>query len=223
LINGWFYLALFFIGANWFAIWFNRAIVNFASKPAIIIALLGWLVTTTHLNVPAIWFGIGLVFALAGDTLLLFKGKVFLFGMLAFILTHIMYIIGFNQSAFEINPAIILLTMTSFTLWIILYSNLRRKALSSSEYRQLEIPLIFYNLVILLMVISSLMTNFRSDWSPAASILVSCGALLFFFSDALLAFDRFITPLPTARLWKRVTYQLGQLAIISGIVLTFSA
>jgi hypothetical protein len=29
--------------------------------------------------------------------------------------------------------------------------------------------------------------------------------------------------MPTARLWKRVTYQLGQLAIISGIVLTFSA
>ena len=83
--------------------------------------------------------------------------------------------------------------------------------------------MIVYNLLILMMVISALMTNFRANWQPASAGLVSCGALLFLFSDVLLAFDRFIRPLPTARIWKRVTYQLGQLAIITGVLLTFSA
>jgi alkenylglycerophosphocholine hydrolase len=223
LINGWFFLALIFIGMNWLAVWFNWKSANFISKPSIIISLLGWLFSTTYLDVPAAWFSMGLAFALAGDTLLMFKGKSFLFGMIAFMLMHAMYIIGFNQSAFDINPTIIILSLASITIWIILFSSLRNSALLNPEYRQLEIPLIGYNIIILMMVISSLMTNFRSDWSPAASVLVSCGALLFFFSDVLLAVDRFINPMPTARLWKRVTYQLGQLAIISGIVLTFSA
>ena len=96
-------------------------------------------------------------------------------------------------------------------------------ALANAAYRKIEIPLIIYNLVILLMVISALITNFRSNWKPAAFVLVSCGALLFLFSDVLLAVDRFIRPLPTARLWKRVTYQLGQLAIIAGVLLNFFA
>ena len=110
-----------------------------------------------------------------------------------------------------------------FFLWVLLYATLRRGALANAAYRTMEIPLVVYNLVILLMVISALTTNFRLNWLPAASVLVSCGALLFLFSDVLLAVDRFIRPLPTARLWKRVTYQLGQLAIIAGVLLTFSA
>jgi hypothetical protein len=48
-------------------------------------------------------------------------------------------------------------------------------------------------------------------------------ALLFLFLDVLLAVDRLIWPLATARLWKRFTYQLDQLAIIAGALLTFSA
>ena len=87
----------------------------------------------------------------------------------------------------------------------------------------MEIPLITYNLLILVMVISALTTHFRAGWTPVSAGLVSCGAVLFLFSDALLAYDRFIQPLPTARLWKRVTYQLAQLAIIAGVLINFSA
>lgn len=143
--------------------------------------------------------------------------------MVAFMLTHVAFIIGFNQSLPVMSPVVIALVLFCFFLWVLLYATLRRGALANAAYRTMEIPLVVYNLVILLMVISALTTNFRLNWLPAASVLVSCGALLFLFSDVLLAVDRFIRPLPTARLWKRVTYQLGQLAIIAGVLLTFSA
>jgi len=222
-LNQWFFLALFFMALNWAAIWLNWKMANTLSKPAIILALLGWFFSTTGFSFPALWFGSGLFFALAGDTFLLFKGKCFMFGMTAFMLTHIAYSIGFNQVLPVMSPVIIALIVISFSLWVWLFTALRRRALANPAYRKMEIPLIIYNLMILMMVISALMTNFRSNWQPASAGLVSCGALLFLFSDLLLAVDRFIQPMPTARLWKRVTYQLGQLAIIAGVLLTFSA
>lgn len=223
MLNLWFFLAVLFMVLNWLAVWFDWRKANFITKPAIILAMLGWFFSIAGFSYPALWFGIGLTFALAGDTLLMFKGKSFLFGMTAFMVTHIAYSIGFNQTLPQLSPANIATALFVFSLWILIFTTLRKGALPNPAYRKIEIPLIAYNLLILMMVISALITNFRVNWLPISAGLVSCGALLFLFSDALLAFDRFIRPLPTARLWKRVTYQLGQLVIIAGVLLTFSA
>ena len=91
---------------NWLAVWFGWRTANFISKPFIILALLGWFFSTAGFSFPALWFGIGLTFALLGDTLLMFKGKSFLFGMAAFMRTHIAYILGFNQAFSRMTPAI---------------------------------------------------------------------------------------------------------------------
>ena len=208
---------------NWLAVWFDWKTANFITKPAIILALIGWLISISEFSFPVLWFGIGLIFALVGDTLLMIKGKGFLFGMAAFMVTQIAYIIGFNQEILRMNPATYATAMIVFSLWMLVFTTLRSGALQSQEYRKMEVPLIAYNLLILAMVISALMTHFRTGWQPISAGLVSIGAAMFLFSDALLAFDRFIRPLPTARLWKRVTYQLGQLAIIAGVLITFSA
>lgn len=208
---------------NWLAVWFGWRSANYISKPSIILALLGWFFSNAGFTFPALWFGIGLIFALLGDTLLMFKGRTFLFGMAAFMLTHSAYIIGFNQTLPKMIPAVFATALIALSLWMLVLTTLRRSALRNPEYRRMEMPLIAYNLLIVVMVISALITHFRAGWTLISAGLVSCGAVLFLFSDALLACDRFIQPLPTARLWKRVTYQLGQLAIIAGVLITFSA
>ena len=208
---------------NWLAVWFDWKTANFVTKPAIILTLIGWFFSTSGFSFPALWFGIGLVFALLGDNLLMLKGKSFLFGMAAFMATNVAYIIGFNQEFPQMDPATYATAMIVFSLWMLVFTTLRRGALVNPDYRKMEIPLIAYNLLILVMVISALTTNFHTNWQPVSAGLVSCGAVMFLFSDALLAFDCFIQPLPTARLWKRVTYQLGQLAIIAGVLINFSA
>ncbi len=208
---------------NWLAVWFGWRAANFISKPCIILALLGWFFSAIGFSSPALWFGIGLIFALLGDMLLMFKGKGFLFGMAAFMGTHIAYSFGFNQGFFRMDAPVFATAMVIFSLWILVFTSLRKGARTNPEYRRMEIPLIAYNLLILVTVISALTTLFRAGWLPVSAGLVSCGAVLFLFSDALLAYDRFIQPLPTARLWKRVTYQLAQLAIIAGVLINFSA
>jgi uncharacterized membrane protein YhhN len=62
-------------------------------------------------------------------------------------------------------------------------------------------------------------TLFRPAWDAEAAVLAACGALLFTFSDLYLAFDRFVEPIPGARLMVRITYHLGQLALAAGVIL----
>jgi uncharacterized membrane protein YhhN len=69
------------------------------------------------------------------------------------------------------------------------------------------------------MVYSALMTWTRPGWSIISAIVVSVGAVLFYASDSMLAWDRFLKPLPHARLWVMVTYHLGQIGIILGAML----
>jgi hypothetical protein len=61
----------------------------------------------------------------------------------------------------------------------------------------------------------------KEDWIAGPALLVSGGAVLFFLSDTLLAWNRFVTPLPNAKLQVRVTYHSGQLLIVLGAFLHF--
>ena len=103
MLNPWFFLAVSCMAINWLAVWFGWRTANFISKPCIILALLGWFFSIVGFSFPALWFGIGLIFALLGDTLLMFKGKSFLFGMAAFMGTHIAYSLGFNQGSSQMD------------------------------------------------------------------------------------------------------------------------
>jgi uncharacterized membrane protein YhhN len=66
------------------------------------------------------------------------------------------------------------------------------------------------------------MTWTRSGWQVQAALAVSLGAVLFFISDSILAWDRFVNPLSNARLKNMVTYHLGQIGIILGAILYIS-
>jgi uncharacterized membrane protein YhhN len=68
-------------------------------------------------------------------------------------------------------------------------------------------------------VYSAVMTRYRAGWSTMAALSVSVGALLFFASDSILAWDRFLNPLPHARFRVMLTYHLGQIGIILGAML----
>jgi len=137
-------------------------------------------------------------------------------------LAHGAYILGFNQPPPEFSLIMISLFVAFLSLMLIIYAALRQGIKSSPAFRRMAGPLALYSLVISLMVFSALTTLFRSDWRPDAAGLMVSGAMLFLFSDILLAVDRFVQPIPPARLWKRVAYQLGQLALTAGALLHFT-
>jgi uncharacterized membrane protein YhhN len=76
--------------------------------------------------------------------------------------------------------------------------------------------------VISLMLFFAATTLFRPAWIPLPAILVILGAGLFYLSDAVLAYDRFVCPVKVGDLIVMMTYHLGQILIAGGTLLQFA-
>jgi hypothetical protein len=70
-----------------------------------------------------------------------------------------------------------------------------------------------------LVLFSAWATLFRPEWTSLRQGLVIVGASLFFCSDAMLAWDRFVMPSFWLHLLVIVTYHLGQMALAASIAL----
>ena len=89
--------ALIFAALETLALWKNNPRLEYVVKPAVLIALFLWLWTSAGLSGASLWFGLGILFSLAGDVLLMISlDRLFLAGLAAFLLAHVAYIIGFN-------------------------------------------------------------------------------------------------------------------------------
>jgi len=203
---------------NWIAADRHIKPLEYVTKPATMLALLWWIGSSVGLGGSMLWFSLGVVFCLAGDVFLMIPRDMFIFGLVAFLLGHISYTVGLNNQAPFINfwGVIFIVVLGVFIGW--LYPKLV-KGLDAKGKSRLKIPVLIYSLVISLMVYSACMTWPRPSWSVPAALSVSLGAILFFISDSMLAWDRFIAPLSHARLKVMMTYHLGQFGIILGALL----
>jgi hypothetical protein len=71
------------------------------------------------------------------------------------------------------------------------------------------------------MLYSAIATIYAPDWKTSAVLLVSLGALLFWASDLVLAWNKFVTPLRHGREWNIVLYYLGQIGLVAGVINQF--
>jgi uncharacterized membrane protein YhhN len=202
-------------------LWKQIRPLEFIAKPAVMVALFIYLWTSAGLTGAALWFGMGVLLSLAGDVFLLWLDRFFLFGLVAFLLGHIAYVIGFN------------LPPSSFTGWsavlafIIGLSGVRvmRRILSAVAQKgqpRLRLPVALYGVVISLMLLSAMLKLTDLSWGAGASLLVTVGALFFFLSDIVLAWNKFVTPIEHGRIINIGLYHLGQIALIAGVVMQFN-
>ncbi|HSQ39960.1 MAG TPA: lysoplasmalogenase family protein, partial [Anaerolineales bacterium] len=59
------------------------------------------------------------------------------------------------------------------------------------------------------------------EWSTSASFLVSVGAFLFYISDLILAWNKFVSPIKNGRMINIGLYHLGQIGLIAGVISQF--
>jgi len=213
-------LAFIFAGLESLALWKGWHKLEYVVKPAVMICLFIWLVATAGLQGALLWFGIGILFSLMGDVFLLFINRFFMFGLIAFLLGHIAYLIGFNV------PIPQSLSVWAFVLAIVIglgTVRLLRRIVDGvrSKQKRLVVPVIIYSTVITLMLLSAMITLSRLDWDAAAAILVSLGAFLFYLSDIILAWNRFVAPIKNSRMLNIGIYHLAQIAIIVGVAKQF--
>ncbi len=207
------------MGVDWAAVGFGWKRLEYAAKPAAMVALLVWLwwPAAAHVGVPLpalTWFAAGLACSLAGDVLLMLPERFFIGGLVAFLLGHVAYIVGLNSGGLVLPIEALLLAPVGLAggwlAWRV------GAALESAGRDKLRRPVAVYAAVISVMAASALATLFRPDWSGGPAVLAAIGAVLFFASDAVLAWDRFVTPVPYGKLVVIVAYHLGQMAIIAG-------
>jgi uncharacterized membrane protein YhhN len=202
---------------DWAASWRSWKHVRWFTKPAVLLLLIAWFTQVGGWREGLFWFGLGLVFSLLGDVLLMLPARFFLPGVGAFSLAHIAYIVGFWQMPLEPRWQILLpLLLVGLIFWLL---NQRiQNALQRNHETSMHAPVMAYAAVLSLMWFSALSTLLRPAWSLPMALLVSLGAGLFFLSDSLLADSRFVRPLPAADLLVMVTYHLGQILIVVGVL-----
>ena len=205
---------------NWIVSTKSLKTLDYFTKPAVMISLIAWLWQVSHFQGFLLFFGIALFFSLIGDILLMLPKNLFLPGLVAFLLGHIAYTIGFNATTPPINLASIIILILVFGVSIKIFSKVA-SSLTENNQQKYKKPVLVYTIVISLMLASAAMTLIRENWSAFPSLLVSLGAALFFISDMLIAWDKFVKPIKWRHLKIRSTYHLGQLGLIIGAVIHY--
>jgi uncharacterized membrane protein YhhN len=212
--------ALILAIVDWFVVEKNLKSLDYFLKPAVMISLIIWLLQNGGFNDGMLWFVLGAVLSLAGDIFLMLPPNWFLAGLISFLLAHISYIVALNTSFPSVTPAgviiFILISLISWQLYIRL-----AKGIDTRGSKKLKSPVMIYVIVISLMTFSAVLTFFREDWSLWSAALISGGAALFFISDSILAWERFVVPISHGRLIRRVAYHLAQAGILVGAALHF--
>lgn len=179
------------------------------SKPLPVIALLLWL-RTTAASAYQSWISIGLLFSLLGDVLLEWPANLFVFGLGAFLMAHLAYLVAYLGDSRRLAPLALLLAFavagSMFTLF------------ASSGLGDLLIPVALYSLVIGCMLWRALARLGSHGISKNSAWFAAGGALLFVFSDSLIGINRFVAPFDGARYAIMLSYWLGQLGIAASVV-----
>jgi uncharacterized membrane protein YhhN len=158
-----------------------------------------------------------LAFSWIGDVILLFadRGEIyFILGLVAFLLSHIFYIVLFNKQTISKTISNKLSFGAGIGL-IVIYFSMMITTLGP-KLGSLTVPVVIYAIVISTMLYFALEGSFQWEAIPNHSVLI--GALLFISSDSILAFNKFYKPIPAASLLIMVTYLLAQYGIVKGIL-----
>jgi len=156
-----------------------------------------------------------LIFSWIGDILLLWE-EYFLFGLGAFLIAQVCYIIGFKvaqkapESLFNYNfVKAFFINLPIYIIAAYLYY------LINPNLGGYKIPVIVYTIAIVSMVTTA---RERFGKSNSASFWqVFIGASLFLISDGLIAINRFYVSFPEADVLVMGTYTIAQLLIVMGI------
>lgn len=212
----WIPVYLSVLAIDLFAIYSNNESIRYVTKPLLMPLLIIHFIFSTNNVVSSTkkWMILALVFSWLGDVLLMFESlnsKFFMFGLVAFLVAHIFYIVLFDQIRARENFKQSLLPLLPIAIYYILLISLLQPGLG--EMRK---PVSIYGLII------SIMLSFAIDlWrlkDRVASFLMIFGAILFIISDSSLAMNKFYKHFEYAGIVVMVTYGIAQLLITLGII-----
>ncbi len=202
--GGAFALAAVASAGNLAAVWRQDERLEYATKPLVMILL----TAAALLLEPAsqgerALFVTALVLGLAGDVFLMLPGDFLLAGLGTFLAGHVAYTVGFRFGSFSTAGAVLGVIIVVATATLVLPRILR--ALRAAGRTGLIRPVVAYVVVISLMTVSA---------TASGSLVAAAGGLLFFFSDVIFAWYRFVDRVPWGQPVNIVMYQAGQALLV---------
>lgn len=190
------------------AIWFGRRTWRYLFKPGTMLLIIA-LAATAAPEAGGYGYLIlaGLLCSVAGDIFLVLPADRFIAGLISFFIAHLLYIVAFTAA----GPFSLLDGLVAAALIIVgglLFRRLQPGVLAHGGKGML-LPVSLYLTIISVMVLRAVM---------AREPLLLAGALLFFLSDGILAWDRFVRPFERANLAIMTTYFGAQYLIALSVV-----
>jgi uncharacterized membrane protein YhhN len=188
---------------DWVAVIRSIQKLEYAAKPAVMAGLIAVAIALKPVSgVERAFFVVALALGLVSDVFLMLPQDMLLMGLLAALVEHLAYIAGFRARPLDLRllGVAIVIALASLAVFLpIVYRALRR------DQPKLVLPVFAYVAVFVVMVGSA---------GGTGSPIALAGALLFFYSDALLAWCRFVRPLTWGRPANIVAYHAGQALLV---------
>lgn len=180
--------------------------LRLAVKPIPVLCMALWVALMPDKGRYQVAVLIGLLLGAAGDVLLELGESTFIFGLVAFLLGHLAYIIAFLQDSRKLYLG---RAAAAYLFGVVVYIILLR----AGQLGDLAVPVALY-----VVVICTMLWRGASRWgqpgvSAASARAGLIGSVLFVISDTILALNIFVAPIPLGRFLNISTYWLGQLGI----------
>jgi uncharacterized membrane protein YhhN len=201
-------LALVAAVVDWIAVDREAKALEYLCKPLTLALLLASALALDPTD-PAVrgWFALALVLCLLGDVLLMVPQDLFVPGLVSFLFGHLAYIVGMHLDGVDAARAAV-----GVVLVLVAIATLGRhivKAVGRGDEPELQVPVLAYMAVISVMVVSAIGTG-----HPAAIV----GAALFYASDSLIAWNRFLHSSKRGQMAVIVTYHLAQVGLVLSLI-----
>jgi uncharacterized membrane protein YhhN len=190
--------------ADWFAVATDNKRLEYLCKPATMVALIGVAASLDPFSGAArTWFVVAIALSLLGDVFLMLPSDRFVPGLASFLLAHVAYIVGLNIDGGSAG-ALAVSALVVATATVIVATPIVRAVWRGDD------PMVRGPVVVYIAVIATMVTSALATGRPLAIL----GSLLFYGSDATIAWNRFVRPFGWARLFIIVTYHLGQTLLV---------
>lgn len=192
---------------DWLAVSFDSRALEYLLKPlTMIVLIMAALAIDPSSDSARMFLVIGLVLSLAGDVFLMLPSDLFVPGLASFLLAHIAYVVALAALGVEVAPMLVGVAIALIAAGIV---GRRIVAGAAAMDAALRVPVIAYMGAISMMVVFALGTGV---------LFAVVGALLFFISDAVLGWTRFVGQFARSREVVMVTYHLGQVGLVLSLI-----
>ncbi len=192
---------------DWLAVSIGNRFMEYIFNPLTMVALVCVAMSIDPSSESARWLMlIGLLLSMAGDIFLMLPSDLFVPGLASFLLAHILYVVALAALGVSLGGVVMGLVVAVVAALVV---GRRIVDGAAAADRALRIPVIAY------MGAISAMVTFAFGTAVFFAIV---GALLFFISDAVLGWTRFVSQFSRSRQLVMVTYHLGQMGLVLALI-----